>query len=115
MTVLTPTGLDARSTRARPRATFRRVTARRVIGIALIVVPLGWALLRATHDGDIVNRGGLALIDDLLASALHPKPSLSNQRARTVRIVAPCRCQPRRRLEFLWHSTCSCETSLKTT
>lgn len=72
MTVLTPTDADARSTRARPRVTFRTVTARRVTGIALIVVPLGWALLRATHDGDIVNRGGLALIDDLLASALHP-------------------------------------------
>ncbi len=72
MTVIAPTDVDDRSPHARPRATFRTVTARRLIGIALIVVPLGWALLRATEDGDIVNHGGLALVDDLLASALHP-------------------------------------------
>nr|MCH9734109.1 ABC transporter permease subunit [Actinomycetes bacterium] len=72
MTVLNPTDVDDRAPHARPRVTFRTVTARRITGIALIVVPLSWALLRATEDGDIVNRGGLSLIDDLLASALHP-------------------------------------------
>jgi len=72
VTVLAAEDVGARPTPARPRTTFRTVTARRVIGLTLIVVPLGWAWLRATSDGDIVNRGGLALIDDLLASAFHP-------------------------------------------
>jgi phosphonate transport system permease protein len=57
---------------AQPRTTFRTVIARRVTGIALIVIPLGWAWLRAIQEGEIVNRGGLALVDDLLASAFHP-------------------------------------------
>ncbi|MGD9620743.1 MAG: PhnE/PtxC family ABC transporter permease [Mycolicibacterium sp.] len=72
MTILTPTDVDARSPITAPRKTFRAVTARRVVGMALIAVPVCWAWLRATGDGDIVNRGGLALLDDLLASALHP-------------------------------------------
>jgi phosphonate transport system permease protein len=57
---------------AQPRTTFRTVIARRVTGIALIALPLGWAWLRATQDGDILNHGGLALVGDLLASAFHP-------------------------------------------
>lgn len=52
---------------------LRTVTARRSLGLVLIVVPLVWALGRAVPEGSaILNRGGLALLDDLLASALRP-------------------------------------------
>jgi phosphonate transport system permease protein len=74
VTALTPGKVDSGPTpgAVQPRTAFRTVIARRVIGIALIAMPLGWAWLRATGDGDIVNRGGLALVGDLLASAFHP-------------------------------------------
>jgi phosphonate transport system permease protein len=74
VTVRTPAEIDPgpMPQPLRPRTTFRTVIARRVTGLALIVVPLGWAWLRATQDGDIVNAGGLALVGDLLASAFHP-------------------------------------------
>jgi phosphonate transport system permease protein len=52
--------------------TFGMLTARRAGAIALIVIPLTWAWLRAIPDGDVVNQGGLPLIGGLLGSALHP-------------------------------------------
>jgi phosphonate transport system permease protein len=74
VTAPTPVEVDAgpKPGPAQPRTTFRTVIARRVTGMALIAVPLAWAWLRATQDGDIVNHGGLALVGDLLASAFHP-------------------------------------------
>jgi phosphonate transport system permease protein len=74
VTAPTPAKVDSgpKPVPVQPRTTFRTVIARRVTGIALIAVPLGWAWLRATQDSDIVNQGGLALVGDLLASAFHP-------------------------------------------
>jgi phosphonate transport system permease protein len=58
------------------RVTGRMVAARRLAGLLLLVVPLLWAWQRAVPDGaDVVNAGGLPLIGDLLASALHPQLS----------------------------------------
>ena len=49
------------------------VVRRRLIGLLLVVVPVAWAWHRATPgDSALVNRGGLRLLDDLLATAAHP-------------------------------------------
>jgi phosphonate transport system permease protein len=64
------------STAPAHRVTGRTVTTRRLVGLLLVVVPLVWAWQRAVPAGaDIVNRGGLSLIGDLFASALHPQLS----------------------------------------
>lgn len=56
--------------------TGRTVAMRRLIGLLLVLAPLVWAWHRATPDGtEVVNRGGLSLVGDLLASALHPRLS----------------------------------------
>ncbi|MGI9084851.1 MAG: PhnE/PtxC family ABC transporter permease [Aeromicrobium sp.] len=61
--------------RPRTAVSSRTVAARRLVGVILVVVPLAWALSRAVPEGgDLVNRGGLTGLGDLLASAL--KPSL---------------------------------------
>ncbi len=58
------------------RVTGRKVAARRLGGLLLIVVPLAWSWQRAVPAGaDVVNYGGLGLAGDLLASALHPQLS----------------------------------------
>lgn len=55
------------------RVTGRRVTVRRLVGLLVVVVPLAWSWQQAVPDGStVVNRGGLPLVADLLASALHP-------------------------------------------
>ncbi|MGA8995402.1 MAG: ABC transporter permease subunit [Nocardioidaceae bacterium] len=49
------------------------VVRRRLVGLAIVVVPVGWALARAgTTGGDLVNTGGLRQLGRLLASAGHP-------------------------------------------
>ncbi len=59
---------------AASRVSGRAVLLRRVTGALLVVVPIAWALQRAVPGGtDLVNRGGLALLDDLLATALAPE------------------------------------------
>ena len=56
------------------RVTARQVGLRRGAGALIIVLPLLWALRRALPEGgDILNRGGLPLIDDLLGKALSPR------------------------------------------
>ncbi len=56
------------------RVTARTVTVRRLVGLLLVAGPLVWAWQRAVPDGaDVVNRGGLSLLADLLGSALHPQ------------------------------------------
>jgi phosphonate transport system permease protein len=57
------------------RVTGRTVTTRRLVGLLLVVGPVVWAWQRAVPDGTVVNHGGLALIGDLLASALQPRLS----------------------------------------
>jgi len=60
----------------RRATTGRTVATRRLIGLLLVLVPLVWAWQRAVPAGDdVVNRGGLSLVADLLASALHPQLS----------------------------------------
>lgn len=55
------------------RVSDRTVVIRRLVGMLVVAVPLIWALLRALPEaGDLVNRGGLALLDDLLGTALRP-------------------------------------------
>ena len=66
----------APATRAR-RVTDGTVTARRIVGLLLVAVPLVWAWQRATPAGaELVNRGGLPLVTDLLAAALHSAPAV---------------------------------------
>ncbi|ANH40395.1 Phosphate-import permease protein PhnE [Nocardioides dokdonensis FR1436] len=64
---------------APPRTTPRRGTdartvwLRRLVALLVIVLPLAWAWLRTTGGGtELVNTGGLGLVDDLLGKALHP-------------------------------------------
>lgn len=53
--------------------TARQVHLRRLTGLLIFLVPLAWAVHRAVPAGaDLVNRGGLSLLDDLFASALRP-------------------------------------------
>ncbi len=55
------------------RTTGRTVMTRRIVAILLVVVPLTWATQRSIAGGTgLVNRGGLALLDDLAATVLHP-------------------------------------------
>jgi phosphonate transport system permease protein len=58
------------------RVTGRKVATRRLVGLLLVAVPIAWSWQRAVPAGtDIVNRGGLPLVADLLTSALHPQLS----------------------------------------
>lgn len=58
------------------RVTGRAVAARRIVGLLLFAVPLVWAWWQAVPDGsDVVNRSGLSLVTDLVASMLHPQLS----------------------------------------
>ena len=69
----TPAGTPTPPTR---RVTGRTVATRRLAGLLLLVLPLVWAWQRSVPDGaDVVNRGGLSLVGDLLASALRPQLS----------------------------------------
>ena len=69
------TTLDRPLTRttARRGTTGRTVWARRLVALAVVVVPLLWASARTLGGGvDLVNTGGLGLVDDLLGKALDP-------------------------------------------
>ncbi|MGW0820305.1 PhnE/PtxC family ABC transporter permease [Streptomyces sp. NPDC002845] len=51
----------------------RRVLIRRLTALAALAALLIWAVRRAVPSGgELVNQGGLALLDDLAATALHP-------------------------------------------
>ncbi|WP_328770167.1 ABC transporter permease subunit [Streptomyces sp. NBC_00286] len=51
----------------------RRVRLRRLVTVVAVAALLVWATWRAVPSGgELVNRGGLALLDDVAASALHP-------------------------------------------
>ena len=67
-----PTKPPRPAPRARTGTGGRRVRARRVAGLALVLLVLGWAWSRALPAGAVVNSGGLALLGDLLARALSP-------------------------------------------
>ncbi|WP_158632296.1 ABC transporter permease [Micromonospora sp. Llam0] len=57
--------------------TGRTVATRRLAGLLLVVVPLVWSWRQAVPAGtEVVNRGGLSLVGDLLAAALHPQLSV---------------------------------------
>ncbi len=56
------------------RVTGRTVTLRRLTGTLILLLPLLWAIRRAVPESrDIVNVGGVSLIGDLVAKALHPR------------------------------------------
>jgi phosphonate transport system permease protein len=56
------------------RVTGRQVALRRGAGALIVLFPLIWALQRALpQGGDIVNRGGVPLIGDLLGKAWSPR------------------------------------------
>ncbi|MBD8871065.1 PhnE/PtxC family ABC transporter permease [Nocardioides donggukensis] len=58
---------------ARPRVTARVVLARRLLAVAIVVLPVLWALHRSFSGGTaVVNTGGLRLLADLGASVLDP-------------------------------------------
>lgn len=68
-----PRTLAPPRTRVAARVTGRRVALRRLVALLVVVLPVGWSLARSLPaGGDVVNRGGLALVGDLFASALHP-------------------------------------------
>jgi phosphonate transport system permease protein len=51
----------------------RRILLRRLTALVMVAGLLAWAFARAVPSGgELVNRGGLALLDDLAATALHP-------------------------------------------
>ncbi|WP_172639087.1 PhnE/PtxC family ABC transporter permease [Streptomyces tailanensis] len=51
----------------------RRILLRRLTALVTVTGLLAWAFARAVPSGgELVNRGGLALLDDLAATALHP-------------------------------------------
>jgi phosphonate transport system permease protein len=51
----------------------RRILLRRLTALVTVAGLLAWAFARAVpSSGELVNRGGLALLDDLAATALHP-------------------------------------------
>jgi phosphonate transport system permease protein len=74
-----PVGEPATRAPAPParRVTGGTVVARRLVGLLLLAVPLVWSWQRAVPDGaEVVNHGGLSLVGDLVASALHPQLSM---------------------------------------
>lgn len=72
--VRAPTRIPAPT--ARRVTTGRTVATRRLIGLLLLTVPIIWSWHRAVPAGaEVINRGGLSLVGDLLASALHPQLS----------------------------------------
>ncbi|WP_372729426.1 PhnE/PtxC family ABC transporter permease [Nocardioides sp.] len=59
---------------ARHRTRAREVAARRLLGLALVLVPIGWAAWRALAEGGaLVNVGGAKLLGPLLSQALAPR------------------------------------------
>lgn len=53
--------------------TSQQIWARRIVGLLLVVVPVAWAWWRAVGvPTDLVNTGGLGLIDDLLGKVFDP-------------------------------------------
>ncbi|MDQ3617096.1 MAG: ABC transporter permease subunit [Actinomycetota bacterium] len=57
----------------RPRVSAGTVAARRAVVVLLVVLPLVWSWRRALpEDSEVVNRGGVPLVADLLASVLRP-------------------------------------------
>lgn len=51
----------------------RKVLLRRIVGVIAVVGLLAWAFHRAVPaGGELINLGGLALLDDLAATALQP-------------------------------------------
>ena len=60
-------------TRPAGRVTGRQVALRRGVGALVVLLPLIWALRRALPEGQIINRGGVPLIGDLLGKALSPR------------------------------------------
>jgi len=60
----------SRRTRTTPT---HRVLLRRLVGLLIVVVPVAWSLHRAVAGGsDLINRGGLGVLGDLLATVLQP-------------------------------------------
>ena len=75
MTQLAEPGPTLAAPRESPgrQVTNRQVLLRRLVGVLLVVVPVGWALHRSLPAGaDVVNRGGLPLLGELFANALRP-------------------------------------------
>lgn len=79
------TQLDRPEVRRQPRlgrgerhaVTGRDVMVRRLVGALIVVVPLVWAIRRATPDGtDVVNPGGLGRLGELFATVLRPSLDL---------------------------------------
>ncbi|MEO7236700.1 MAG: hypothetical protein ABIW80_15180, partial [Lapillicoccus sp.] len=59
-----------------PRVGAVRVGVRRAVATLAIVVPVAWALARATTPGNaIVNTGGLPQLQQLMGAVLHPATS----------------------------------------
>ncbi len=59
-----------------PRTGAVRVGVRRAVGMLAVVVPIAWALSRATTPGSaIVNPGGLPVLERLTGAILHPATS----------------------------------------
>ncbi|MFP3987913.1 ABC transporter permease subunit [Streptomyces sp. E11-3] len=68
-----PPSPPAATARARKSVSGRTVLLRKLVGLAAVTVLLIWAVQRAIPAGsELVNRGGLALLDDLAATVLHP-------------------------------------------
>ena len=71
MTALVERTVREAPPREGPGATH--VWVRRAVALLLVLVPLAWAWGRATGAGeDLVNMGGLRLVDDLLGRAFDP-------------------------------------------
>ena len=64
---------ESSSAPGRKAVSGRRVRLRRLVTVVAVAALLVWATLRAVPSGgELVNRGGLALLDDVAASALRP-------------------------------------------
>ncbi|MGP4049764.1 PhnE/PtxC family ABC transporter permease [Streptomyces sp. 2A115] len=69
----TPPSPAAVSAPGRKLVSGRRILLRRLTALVAVAGLLAWAFARAVPSGgELVNRGGLALLDDLAATALHP-------------------------------------------
>ncbi|MGC9541939.1 PhnE/PtxC family ABC transporter permease [Streptomyces sp. UG1] len=69
----TPPSPPAVSAPARKPVSGRRILLRRLAALVTLAGLLAWAADRAVpSDGELVNRGGLALLDDLAATVLRP-------------------------------------------